>query len=250
MIRFGRKRQSDRCKRRVHALAALGDRLVRQADDRESRQTGGKLDLDFDGPGFEPEVRNSCDGGRHAAPPRFDNGLRRHPPNSARRLLARASGRPQVLAVTAASPHIFPMITREQWRTFIDHPVVEWTIFVVGMLLLFVVAPLVGAFPGPGGVFVAGDRPCDGAEDQRVGQAALRPLQALAAKGGRLGRLGTSPPERAAPAEAAEGARGTGTGRCRRKARVVEALAPDPPLTPPETWADREGRAHRDRSAN
>ncbi len=48
------------------------------------------------------------------------------------------------------------MITKEQWRTFIDHPVVEWTIFVVGLLLLFVVAPLVGAIPGPGGVLVAG----------------------------------------------------------------------------------------------
>ena len=48
------------------------------------------------------------------------------------------------------------MITKEQWRTFIDHPVVEWSLFVVGILLLFVVAPLVGAIPGPGGVIVAG----------------------------------------------------------------------------------------------
>lgn len=37
-----------------------------------------------------------------------------------------------------------------------DSPVVEWTIFVVGLLLLFVVAPLVGALPGPGGIVVAG----------------------------------------------------------------------------------------------
>ena len=48
------------------------------------------------------------------------------------------------------------MITRDQWRAFVDHPVVEWTIFVVGLLLLFVVAPLVGALPGPGGIIVAG----------------------------------------------------------------------------------------------
>lgn len=48
------------------------------------------------------------------------------------------------------------MITKEQWRKFIDNPIVEWTIFVVGLLLLFVVAPLVGAVPGPGGVIVAG----------------------------------------------------------------------------------------------
>jgi hypothetical protein len=48
------------------------------------------------------------------------------------------------------------MITKDQWRKFIDHPVVEWTIFIVGLLLLFVVAPLVGPIPGPGGLIVAG----------------------------------------------------------------------------------------------
>ncbi|HET9352879.1 MAG TPA: hypothetical protein VFO32_02675 [Sphingomicrobium sp.] len=48
------------------------------------------------------------------------------------------------------------MWKREQWRSFFDHPVVEWTLFFVGLLLLFVVAPLVGAIPGPGGVIVAG----------------------------------------------------------------------------------------------
>ena len=47
------------------------------------------------------------------------------------------------------------MFTRDQWRKFIDHPVVEWGLFVVGMLLL-VVSPLVGAIPGPGGIIVAG----------------------------------------------------------------------------------------------
>jgi hypothetical protein len=48
------------------------------------------------------------------------------------------------------------MMTRKQWRKFVDSPIVEWTLFVVGVLLLFVVAPLVGAVPGPGGVVVAG----------------------------------------------------------------------------------------------
>jgi len=36
-----------------------------------------------------------------------------------------------------------------------DHPVVEWGLFVVGVLLL-VVSPLVGIIPGPGGIVVAG----------------------------------------------------------------------------------------------
>jgi hypothetical protein len=47
------------------------------------------------------------------------------------------------------------MIDREQLRRFIDHPVVEWSLFVVGVLLL-VVSPLVGVIPGPGGIVVAG----------------------------------------------------------------------------------------------
>ena len=47
------------------------------------------------------------------------------------------------------------MITRRQWRRFIDHPVVEWAIFGLGVLLL-VLSPVVGALPGPGGIIVAG----------------------------------------------------------------------------------------------
>ena len=47
------------------------------------------------------------------------------------------------------------MNRRGQWRAFIDHPVVEWTIFAVGVILLLI-TPLVGALPGPGGVIVGG----------------------------------------------------------------------------------------------
>ena len=47
------------------------------------------------------------------------------------------------------------MLNRSQWRAFIDNPIVEWTLFGVGMLLL-VASPLVGAIPGPGGIIVAG----------------------------------------------------------------------------------------------
>jgi hypothetical protein len=47
------------------------------------------------------------------------------------------------------------MTSRDQWRRFIDHPVVEWTLFGVGILLL-VISPLVGVIPGPGGIVVAG----------------------------------------------------------------------------------------------
>ena len=45
------------------------------------------------------------------------------------------------------------MWKREQWRSFIDHPVVEWSIFVVGAILM-ILSPLAGIIPGPGGIFV------------------------------------------------------------------------------------------------
>jgi hypothetical protein len=45
------------------------------------------------------------------------------------------------------------MITRAQWRKFMDNPIVEWALFALGVLLIiagFLVAPI----PGPGGVFL------------------------------------------------------------------------------------------------
>ena len=45
------------------------------------------------------------------------------------------------------------MITRAQWRKFMDSPIVEWALFALGVLLIiagFLVAPI----PGPGGVFL------------------------------------------------------------------------------------------------
>ena len=42
-----------------------------------------------------------------------------------------------------------------RFRRFMDNPVVEWTIFGLGVLLL-ILAPIVGALPGPGGIIVAG----------------------------------------------------------------------------------------------
>jgi hypothetical protein len=47
------------------------------------------------------------------------------------------------------------MFSKRHWRRFIDHPVVEWGMFGLGVVLL-AVSPLVGAIPGPGGVVVAG----------------------------------------------------------------------------------------------
>jgi len=44
---------------------------------------------------------------------------------------------------------------RDTWRRLLDNPVVEWSIFGLGVVLL-IVSPLVGAIPGPGGIVVAG----------------------------------------------------------------------------------------------
>ena len=44
------------------------------------------------------------------------------------------------------------MSKRDQWRAFLDSPIVEWSMFVAGVLLViigFVVAPITG----PGGIF-------------------------------------------------------------------------------------------------
>lgn len=45
------------------------------------------------------------------------------------------------------------MFSRENWRWFIDHPVVEWSIFAVGVILILL-SPVAGVIPGPGGIFV------------------------------------------------------------------------------------------------
>jgi len=55
--------------------------------------------------------------------------------------------------LAAASAHILAMWKREQWDAFIDHPVTEWGIFVVGVILMLL-SPLAGVVPGPGGIFV------------------------------------------------------------------------------------------------
>src|SRR5438093_3253422 len=47
------------------------------------------------------------------------------------------------------------MIRREQWLRFMDNAIVEWALFVLGVILLLL-ALVVGPIPGPGGVIFAG----------------------------------------------------------------------------------------------
>src|SRR4051794_27080614 len=47
------------------------------------------------------------------------------------------------------------MITREHWRRLMDNPIVEWALFILGVILLLL-ALVVGPIPGPGGILFAG----------------------------------------------------------------------------------------------
>ena len=137
------------------------------------------------------------------------------------------------------------MITKEQWRTFMDQPVVEWTIFALGVLLMIAAIP-VGALPGPGGVFVFAIglamvlKTSMWAKRHYVRFKRSRPKAGGWADWALRRRSARRRLKRQKEQERAAGATGT----------AMESLVPDPPLTPPETWADREGRANRDRSAN
>ena len=45
------------------------------------------------------------------------------------------------------------MIDRATWKRWLTHPVVDWTVFIIGVLLILL-SPVVGALPGPGGIFI------------------------------------------------------------------------------------------------
>ena len=137
------------------------------------------------------------------------------------------------------------MISREQWRQFSRRKPVRTGLFMTGLLLL-IVSPLVGAIPGPGGVFVfaAGMtlalRNSDWAKRQYVRFKVWQPKAGRWADWGLRRRsarrrearrrerqaLGCPPPDD----ELSQG--------------PIAKLIPDPPVAEPEKWSDREGRAH------
>jgi len=45
------------------------------------------------------------------------------------------------------------MIRRDQWRRFLDSPVVEWLLFAAGVLLI-IAGLAIAPVPGPGGIFL------------------------------------------------------------------------------------------------
>ena len=47
------------------------------------------------------------------------------------------------------------MWTRQQWDGFVELPAVQWTLFVLGIIMI-ILSPVAGVIPGPGGVIVFG----------------------------------------------------------------------------------------------
>ncbi len=138
------------------------------------------------------------------------------------------------------------MISRDQWREFSQRKPVRTTLFVIGLLLI-VVSPLAGAIPGPGGVFVFAAGLALALKNSEWAKRQYVRFKRRQPKAGRWADWGLRRPSyrrrealrklkeqralRRAAAEAEHGA--------------LEEMIPEPPDHPPETWADREGRAHR-----
>ena len=136
------------------------------------------------------------------------------------------------------------MISRDQWNRFIDHPVVEWTIFAVGVVLILL-SPLAGAIPGPGGIFVFA-----------IGLAMVLKTSMWAKR--RYVRFKRWQPKAGRWTDWGLRRRSALRREARRKAREernrpppadeslesgIAAMIPDPPTKAPEKWSDREGRA-------
>ena len=135
------------------------------------------------------------------------------------------------------------MISREQMDKFIDHPVVEWTIFAIGVVLILL-SPLAGAIPGPGGIFIFA-----------LGLAMVLKTSMWAKR--HYVRFKRWQPKAGRWADWGLRRRSAVRREARQKKRAelacpspderpeagIGAIIPDPPLTPPEKWSDREGRA-------
>jgi len=130
------------------------------------------------------------------------------------------------------------MISRDQWQAFVDLPVVEWAIFVVGVILMLL-SPLAGAVPGPGGILVFA-----------LGLAMVLKTSMWAKR--RYVRFKKSQPKAGRWIDWGLRRRSAKRREALRKeqaelgsASKADTLIPEPPAKPPETWNEREGRAHQ-----
>ena len=134
------------------------------------------------------------------------------------------------------------MISREQMDRFIDHPVVEWTIFAVGVVLILL-SPLAGAIPGPGGIFIFA---IGLAMVLKTSMWAKRHYVRFKRRRPKIGRWTDWGMRRrsALRREARLKKREELACPADPAAEAEPAILPDPPAEPPEKWSDREGRAN------
>jgi hypothetical protein len=139
------------------------------------------------------------------------------------------------------------MISRDQWQRFIDHPVVEWAIFGVGVILMLL-SPLFGAVPGPGGILVFALGLAMVLKTSMWAKRRYVRFKKKQPKAGRwidwgLRRRSAKRREELRKQQEEELGCLSPTGEL--EPAPAEPLIPEPSETPPETWNDREGRAHR-----
>jgi hypothetical protein len=133
------------------------------------------------------------------------------------------------------------VISRRQWRAFIDHPVVEWAIFGIGVVLM-VLSPLFGAVPGPGGILVFA---LGFGMVLKTSMWAKRHYARFKRKQPKAGRWIDWGLRRQSAKRREAMRKEQGDAVSTIDPAETEALIPEAPATPPETWGDREGRAHR-----
>ena len=137
------------------------------------------------------------------------------------------------------------MISREQWRELSRRKPVRTGLFMTGLLLL-ILSPLVGAIPGPGGVFVFAAgltltlRNSDWAKRRYV---RFKRWQPKAGRWSDWGLRRRSARRREAIRKRRE-AEGCAPPPDALEEGPIAKLIPDPPAKDPEKWSDREGRAH------
>jgi hypothetical protein len=136
------------------------------------------------------------------------------------------------------------MISRDQWQIFIDHPVVEWAIFVVGVILM-ILSPLAGAVPGPGGILVFA---LGLAMVLKTSMWAKRHYVRFKKKQPKAGRwidwgLRRRSAKRREAVRKQREELGCPAPTDALEEGPVAAAIPGPPAKEPEAWSDREGRA-------
>jgi hypothetical protein len=139
------------------------------------------------------------------------------------------------------------MISRKQWRDFSQSKPVRTGLFMVGLLLI-ILSPLAGAIPGPGGVFVFAAGLALSLKNSEWAKRQYVRFKRRQPKAGRWADWGLrrrSFRRREALRKQVKEQRAMERAALRSERVSVDELFAEAPSHTPESWADREGRAHR-----